>query len=64
LTDTRLSLEHTFSVDDPLPLTTLPCYYVGHVGLEHERGPRLCVRVYRVRQDFVPQVGPRGFEPP
>lgn len=40
---------HCLVLDDRIPLRTLPFYYVGHVGIEHRRGPRLTLRIYRVR---------------
>jgi dolichyl-phosphate-mannose-protein mannosyltransferase len=54
LEDAPLAEVHRLVFDDRIPLRTLPFYYVGHVGIEHRRGPRLVVRVYRVRQAFVP----------
>jgi hypothetical protein len=37
-----------------LPLRTVRCYYGGLVPLEHEKGPRIEVLIYRVRQPWVP----------
>jgi hypothetical protein len=54
LDDTRLAEVHQLVLDDCVPLRTLPFYYVGHVGIEHRRGPRLELRIYRVRQALVP----------
>ena len=54
LDERRLSLAHAFAVDDWVPLETVPFYYVGHVGLEHRRGPYLRIRIFRVTEDFVP----------
>jgi hypothetical protein len=54
LEDVPLVEVHRLVFDDRIPLRTLPFYYVGHVGIEHRRGPRLVVRLYRVRQAFVP----------
>ena len=45
----RLELIDTLSLSDGLPLSTAPCYYSGRVPLEHHEGPRLVMRIYRVR---------------
>ena len=55
LDERRLAPVHRLVLDDGIPLRTLPFYYGGHVGLEHRRGPRLEVRLYRVREGFIPR---------
>jgi hypothetical protein len=49
------------AVGDAFPLRTVPCFYGGVVPLEHQEGPRLRVRLYRVTADFVP--ASRPWEP-
>ena len=44
-------------VADGIPLRTVWCYYGGNLPLEHHRGPRVALRLYRVTADFTP-VGP------
>jgi hypothetical protein len=44
---------------DSVPLSTLPWYYAGAPPLRHHRGPRLVVRLFRVKKDLVPGE-PRG----
>jgi hypothetical protein len=41
---------------DGVPLRTVPCYYLGVSPLEHHAGDRLTVRVFRVTDDFTPQL--------
>jgi hypothetical protein len=43
-------------VRDALPLRTVQCFYGTGAGvpLEHHRGPRVAVTIYRVTADFVP----------
>jgi hypothetical protein len=48
-------LVEVYTVEDWLPLRTVPGYYGGYAPLEHKEGPRLTVRVYRVTADFVPE---------
>ncbi len=50
----RLLLEEERRFGDWLPLRTVACYYGGHVPLEHQEGPRVLVRLYRVRENHVP----------
>jgi hypothetical protein len=50
-----LELAGIFPVDDAVSLRTVMCYYCGVVPLEHHRGPRLQVSIYRVRADVVPE---------
>jgi hypothetical protein len=49
-----LTLLCTLTIDDPIPLRTVSCYYGGHSPLEHREGPRLAVHIHRVRVDFTP----------
>jgi hypothetical protein len=43
------------TVNDPVPLRTVMCYYSGTTALEHRpKKPRLEVTLYRVTEDFVP----------
>jgi 4-amino-4-deoxy-L-arabinose transferase-like glycosyltransferase len=43
---------------DGVPLRTLWCFYGGGVPVESHSGPRLVVRVCRVRADFTPRPAP------
>lgn len=40
-------------VGDGVPLSTLMNFYGGAVPLRHQRGPRIVVRLFRVKEDFV-----------
>ena len=42
------------TLDDPVPLRTVACYYGGRAPLEHHEGPRMTVRIYRVVADYDP----------
>ncbi len=42
----------TLAFEDPVPLRTVWCYYLGRVPVERHAGPRLEVDVYRVTDDF------------
>ena len=42
------------TLDDPVPLRTVACYYAGRAPLEHHEGPRMTVRIYRVVSDYDP----------
>ncbi len=42
------------TLDDPVPLRTVACYYAGRAPLEHHEGPRMTVRIYRVVADYDP----------
>lgn len=50
----RLELVAEPSVRDCLPLRTVRCYYGGDTPMEHQSGPRIGVRVWRVTKAFVP----------
>lgn len=59
-----LDPEHTelaevCAVADSLPLRTVFNYYGGHIPLAHHEGPRLTVRVYRVRAEHTAAWNPR-----
>jgi Dolichyl-phosphate-mannose-protein mannosyltransferase len=40
--------------DDPLPLRTVWSFYASPDPVQHQEGPRLQVRIYRVLKDFLP----------
>ena len=40
---------------DLVHVRTVMCYYLGEVPLEHEEGPRVVLRVFRVKKDFIPE---------
>ena len=42
------------TLDDPVPLRTVSCYYCGRTPLEHHEGPRMAVRIYEVVADYDP----------
>jgi hypothetical protein len=44
----------TLAFDDPVPLRTIPPFYVGPSPLGHREAPRLEVHIYRVPADFTP----------
>src|SRR5262249_49186832 len=46
-------------LESGLPVRTTPGFYGGRVPLEHQAGPFLEGRVYRVRADFTPRPGER-----
>lgn len=50
----RVDIVETLRLADGLPLRTLRCYYAGVTPLEQRHGPRVVVRVGRVRSDFMP----------
>jgi hypothetical protein len=41
------------AVGDAVPLSTLMCYYAGSVPLRHRSGPRIVLRLYLVRDEFI-----------
>ena len=43
------------TLEDPIPLRTVSCYYCGRAPLEHHEGPRMTVRIYRVVDDYDPK---------
>jgi hypothetical protein len=49
-----LILTERVIVADAVPLRTVWCYYSSNVPLEHQRGPRVSLAVYRVTADFTP----------
>ncbi|MCI0455469.1 MAG: hypothetical protein L0Z62_00650 [Gemmataceae bacterium] len=57
LASAPLVLEGEVAVGDALPLRTVWGYYGGSVPLEHHRGPRVGLRLYRVTANFTPQSG-------
>jgi 4-amino-4-deoxy-L-arabinose transferase-like glycosyltransferase len=46
------------TVADALPLRTVWCYYGSNVPLDHQEGPRVSLRLYRVTADFTPASPP------
>jgi hypothetical protein len=54
---TRLELAAQLHFGGGVPLRTMSCYYGGRVPLEHNEGPLLEVRIYRVIQGFTPHLG-------
>ena len=48
----RLELAHKLSIGGSVPLRTVSCFYAGRTPLEHQEGPSLIVRIYRVRIGF------------
>jgi hypothetical protein len=49
-----LALAERVEITDGIPLATVGGYYGGNVPLEHHRGPRVSLRLYRVTADFTP----------
>jgi hypothetical protein len=49
-----LKLEVEQASGDPVPLTTMNCYYKGRRPLEHQAGPRVVTRIYRVVKAYRP----------
>jgi hypothetical protein len=47
-----------------LPVRTTPCFYGGRVPLEHQTGPALLVRIYKVQEDFTPRAADEAPFPP
>jgi hypothetical protein len=50
-----LDRKHQLTFAGGLPVTTMSCYYGGRTPLAYHRGTNLEVRIYRVRQAFVPR---------
>ncbi len=46
----------TLVFEDPVPLRTVWCFYLGRVPVERHAGPRLEVVIYRVTDDFTPEL--------
>src|SRR5439155_26816845 len=57
-----LELADRVILADALPLRTVWYYYGSNLPLEHQQGPRVSLRLYRVAADFRPASG--GREPP
>ncbi len=49
----ELEPEGEIAVGDTIPLATLMNYYAGAVPLRHRNGPRITLRLFRVKGDFV-----------
>ena len=47
--------EKRLTLDDPIPLRTVSCFYCGRAPLEHHEGLRMAVRIYRVMTDYTPR---------
>ncbi len=58
MADAPLELADRVVVSDAVPLRTVWCYYSSNVPLEHQRGPRVSLAVYRVTADFTPAGAP------
>jgi hypothetical protein len=52
---TKMVEVHTAVVEDAVPLNTVPNFYGGTAALEHQRGPRMVVRIYRATGGFDPR---------
>jgi len=50
----RTELISQLSLNDSIPLQTVPWYYSGRTPLHHLEGPRLIVFIYRITEDFTP----------
>lgn len=53
LTRPELEPEGQIAVGDAIPLSTLMNYYAGAVPLRHQRGPRITLYVFHVKDDFI-----------
>jgi hypothetical protein len=53
-------LQATVRIEDWLPLETVWCFYgsTTGVGIHHHEGPRVGVKIYSARQDFIPVPAP------
>jgi hypothetical protein len=49
----ELEPEGYIAVGDAIPLATLMNYYAGAVPLRHNSGPRIVLRLYRVKHEFI-----------
>ena len=47
-----LEFQQEFAIGGGVPVRTVPCFYAGRVPLQHQDGPSLVVRIYRVRIGF------------
>ncbi len=54
----ELELKDQFSLTDGVPLSTLMDYYAGSLPLRHRHGPRIAVRLFRVKDDLIPRLRP------
>jgi hypothetical protein len=59
----KLDLVWKVPVTDPLPLGTLDCYYAGTCPLHRQLGPRIVLRVFRVKAALVPLPPPAASGP-
>jgi hypothetical protein len=46
--------EREIAIEDALPLRTVRCFYGGYVPLEHHKGPRIRVTIYRITAPWTP----------
>lgn len=46
---------HEIIIRDPMPYRTVANFYGGYSGLQHQKGPRLTVKIYRAIRSFTPQ---------
>jgi len=53
----ELELVRTMSIEDALPLRTMPYYYWGSYPLVKSTRPRVEVMLYRVKRDYLTEVG-------
>jgi hypothetical protein len=44
-----MQLMRTLRFEDPIPLRTITCYYAGDMPLRHIGGPRLEIKIYRIK---------------
>jgi hypothetical protein len=49
----ELEPQGELAVGDAVPLATLMNYYAGTLPLRHQRGPRIVLRLYRVKDEFI-----------
>jgi hypothetical protein len=49
----ELEPQGQLAFDDAIPLSTLMNYYAGAAPLRHRRGPRIVLRLFRVKDDFI-----------
>jgi hypothetical protein len=54
LAGTPRDLIEEFTVDDPVPLQTVMCYYSGNTAIENRDEPRITVYIYRITERCVP----------
>ena len=53
------------TIEDGIPLRTVRCFYGTGTGvpLEHHRGPRASVTIYRIKEDFEPVAAVQARSP-